>query len=113
MRLTVLVGVAVVGLSMPAFASTGEFGQRAPAAGQIVPVQVQLATSVYDELGIAHEIFRRLNLPEGDRALYEGEYRGERAEDLVDLEEEYTEENFKCRFLAVIGAPTICVMIID
>ena len=110
MRLTVLVGVAVVGLSMPAFASTGEFGPSAPAAGQIVPLPMQLATSAYDELGIAHEIFRRLNLEEGEQALYQAEYRAFMAEEMADLEEEYTEENFKCRFLAVIGAPIKCAI---
>jgi hypothetical protein len=86
MKLALIIGVAAVGFSGPAFA---------------IPV-------FEGPVGAAHEILRQLS-PEGDDGLYRGEYKGEQIQDLADDEEESSEDTFRCRVMAIVGSPIKCV----
>lgn len=114
MKLLAVGCVALLGLSTPAFASTGEWGPPRPEILPIVPGAVEVATTSAEEdvLDVVYEIFRRLGMEEeGGRVIKEGQYRGERAADIADLPDEETDQYFRCRVMALVNAPVKCVII--
>ena len=114
MKLLAVGCVALLGLSMPAFASTGEWGPPRPEILPIVPGAVEVATTSAEEdlLDTVYDIFERLGMgEEGGRVIKEGQYRAERAADIADLPEEETEQYFRCRVIGVLNAPIKCVII--
>jgi hypothetical protein len=67
------------------------------------------AAPAYDgAYAVAHEVLSRVLGREGNEAAYDGEQKAHEFGGLVDLEEESTEENFRCRFARVINAQTEC-----
>ncbi|MCC6983244.1 MAG: hypothetical protein IT535_08235 [Bauldia sp.] len=67
-----------------------------------------VAAPAYDGAwGAAHEVLGRML--GSSESVYFGENKAREAADLVDLEEESTEETFRCRFARLIYAEQQCL----
>ncbi|MCC6983245.1 MAG: hypothetical protein IT535_08240 [Bauldia sp.] len=89
MRLALVVG-----------AGAALFGLSAPALAQSAP-----PPSIFD---VVEEIIARVYEPTLEH-LYDGEKTGYEAADLVNVEEEESSQEFRCKFLQVINAThTLC-----
>lgn len=114
MRLTLIPGVVgIVAFSLPAFASTSEAGLREVSRTMLPSTYVQVATNAEEDgpLLAAMSIFERLGLEQGEDAIREGLYRGERLAEIgnPNVPEGEADDNFRCAVMGATGVPIKCV----